>query len=99
MGHLPLAECEDGAVYRMEARNFGVGVFVKVTGSFIGIRTKFGKRFLDTEYHWDLGPPYGTARPHDKIGRVPAGIVLDEFTTREPELVCNDKLFAFLEGC
>jgi hypothetical protein len=27
---------------------------------FIGVRTKFGSKFLDTELHWDADEHYGT---------------------------------------
>jgi hypothetical protein len=50
-----------GRVYEINARNFYMGVW---TGTaFLGIREKFGSRFLDSEFHWDNGPPHGTV--HD----------------------------------
>ena len=44
----PEREPEVGAVYRITSRNLSVGVYVG-DGLFIGIREKFGSRFLDTE--------------------------------------------------
>lgn len=55
----PLKECVKGRVYRLRCRNLRVGVFDGNDG-FIGIRMKFGDRFLFTEYHWEQGAPYGT---------------------------------------
>lgn len=40
---------EKGRVYRVRGRNITLGVFDGHNG-FIGIREKFGERFLDTEY-------------------------------------------------
>jgi hypothetical protein len=56
---VPLPDCVKGRVYELRCRNLGIGVFDGKDG-FIGIRTKFATRFLDTEHHWDTGAPYGT---------------------------------------
>lgn len=62
-----LGKCKKGYFYRIKARNFQVGIFDGDTG-FIGIREKFGTKFLDTEYHWDTGAPHGTACPIKELG-------------------------------
>ena len=62
-----ISECKKRRVYRLLSRNLLFGVFDGHT-RFIGIRTKFGRRFLDTEDHWDVGPPFGTARPEGDTG-------------------------------
>jgi hypothetical protein len=77
MNVIPLSECKQGVVYRLLSRNLVSGVFDGKTG-FIGIREKFGVRFLSTEYHWDTGPPYGTARPLGAIGEIDPSIPLEE---------------------
>jgi len=59
-----LSECKKRRVYKLISRNILFGVFDGKT-RFIGIRTKFGRRFLDTEDHWDTDPPFGTARPEN----------------------------------
>lgn len=41
---------------------------------FIGIRLKFGSKYLFTEYHWDQGPPYGTVQPKEDLGLIPDDI-------------------------
>lgn len=56
---VPLKDCIKGRVYRLCCRNLRVGVFDGRDG-FIGIRKKFGHRYLFTEYHWEQGAPFGT---------------------------------------
>jgi hypothetical protein len=76
---IPLDQCEDGAVYKIQSRNLVVGVFSKAANGFIGIRTKFGSRFLFTEYHYDTGAPFGTVCPKEKLAiKVPDGIEIVE---------------------
>jgi hypothetical protein len=79
---IPLTECKVRGVYRLRSRNLGVGVFDGNNG-FIGIRTKFTDRYLDTEYHWDQGPPFGTARPEKLLCTLPPGIDLREVNPSE----------------
>lgn len=70
--HIPIADCQRGHVYRLRSRNLKFGVFApEKDNGFIGIRTKFGSRFLFTEHHWDNGPPHGTARPVEDMGPLP----------------------------
>lgn len=49
---IKLQDCIKGRLYRFRARNFYFGIYNGDKG-FIGIRDKFGSRFLSTEYHWD----------------------------------------------
>ena len=98
--YIPLADCEKGHLYKVRCRNFVLGIFDGETG-FIGIRAKFGNRFLDTEFHWDQGPPYGTVLPLEDLGPVPGDIEiyehrLGEFEGRQCYLE-NEPLRAFLE--
>jgi len=65
--HIKLEDCQKGHIYKISARNFNIGIFDGDTG-FIGVREKFGDRYLFTEYHWDTGPPFGTVRPLEAIG-------------------------------
>lgn len=78
MNAIPLSECLKGRVYRLHSRNLELGVFDGETG-FIGIRTKFDSRYLFSEYHYDTGPPHGTASPLEDLGAVPEGIELKEY--------------------
>jgi hypothetical protein len=71
-GFIAADELKVGSVYRLHARNLVLGVF---TGSyFIGIREKFGNRFLDPEY--PRVDRSGTARASEEIGSIAPGIAL-----------------------
>ena len=73
---IPKAELEVRGIYTMRQRNLSIAVW---TGKeFIGIRTKFGHRFLDSEFHRDDGPPHGTAWPERLVGRLPDEVGLHE---------------------
>ena len=61
---IPIDECKKNYVYKVMARNFQVAIFDGI-GGFIGIRRKFGDRYLAVEYHWDLK---GTVHPIEEIG-------------------------------
>ena len=75
---IPIEQCKQGYLYKIHARNFGLGVYSEVDRGFIGIRYKFGDRFLDIEYHYDTGVPHGTASPIEEICKVPDGIEIVE---------------------
>lgn len=64
---IPMKECVARRLYRIVCRNLSYGIY-DGKGSFIGIRTKFGSRFLDSESHWDTGAPYGTVKGHEDLG-------------------------------
>jgi hypothetical protein len=72
---IPLDDCIERHVYKLRSRNLQYGVFNGRTG-FIGIREKFGYKYLDTEYHWETGAPFGTATPLEDIGTLPQEIKL-----------------------
>ena len=74
---LPIAGLVTGHVYRLRSRNLAFGAYNGET--FCGIRTKFDRRFLDREDHWDKEPRtnrgmLGTASPVEDLGPLPAGI-------------------------
>lgn len=52
--YIPLDKCIKRGIYRIRSRNLSIGLFDGEKG-FIGIRTKFGDRYLFTEYHHDSG--------------------------------------------
>ena len=56
-----------GRVYRLDCRNLSYGAWNGKDG-FIGIRTKFNDRFLDTEFHWDCDPYHGTVSNAEDTG-------------------------------
>jgi hypothetical protein len=67
IGKIPIAECTPGRVYQIQSRNLTFGVYDGNEG-FIGIREKFGHRYLFTECHWDQGPPHGTVSGQKDLG-------------------------------
>jgi len=83
---IPIEDCIDGHVYKLLSRNLALGVYRSNKGTnrhgpgFIGIRLRFKNRYLFEEYHWDLGPPYGTANPLEDLGPLPEGIEAREVT-------------------
>ena len=68
---IPLEECKHRGLYKIQARNFSYGVFNKNQNGFVGIREKFSRKFLFTEFHHDTGPPYGTVKPLEFIEMCP----------------------------
>ncbi len=48
---IAIDECKHGWLYRVHSRNLNLGVYRTDDKGFIGIRHKFGSRFLFTEYH------------------------------------------------
>lgn len=68
---IPLQECRHGWTYRIHSRNLSFGVFNQETQGFVGIREKFGNRFLFTEFHWDTGEPFGTVTPLEALEACP----------------------------
>jgi hypothetical protein len=55
-----------GRLYRVRARNFDHAIYDGEV--FIGVRSKFGHRFLDAELHESAGPPHGTVREVQDTG-------------------------------
>ncbi len=84
--YLALSECRSRHVYRVKARCFELAVFDGKDG-FMGIRHKFGSRYLFTEYHWD-NPHHASCQPLEAIGSLPDTLVVDED---------SDTLFAYLD--
>jgi hypothetical protein len=89
---IPIDQLVKGNIYRLNSRNLSHGYWDGKDG-FIGIRTKFGNRFLDHETHWDLNSRYGTAKPLEIIGEIPAGMELNIWG----DTFEYDKIFAELE--
>lgn len=85
MKRVPMDECIKGRVYKINCRNLKLGVYDGNEG-FIGIRTKFGSRYLATEYHWDQGPPFGTVSGVEDTGLdLPDTIAIMEYLGTENE--------------
>lgn len=68
---IKMEDCKHGYAYHLISRNLRVGFYDANHKAFIGVRTKFGNKFLEREYHWDTGAPHGTANPMEEIGPFP----------------------------
>jgi hypothetical protein len=75
---LSLAEIVVRAVYEVRAHNFEVAVYAG-EGRFLGIRTKFVYRFVDTELHWETHARFGTVRPLRPVGVIEEDIAIIDF--------------------
>ena len=74
---LPLADCKDRKLYRVDARRQSFGVFKKATGGFLGLREKFGSVFVFEEFHWEASKIHGTVQPLEELPEdLPSDIVL-----------------------
>lgn len=73
---IPLEKCKDRMVYVVRARNIQFGVFNQGVNGFVGLRTKFGSRFLATEFHDETGAPHGTCFPVQEIEFVPDDLMV-----------------------
>lgn len=74
MTYIPLSECKHGWLYKVYSRNLTLRVYREDRKGFIGIREKFGNKFLFVEYHWDTGPPFGTVKPLECLEVCPVQI-------------------------
>lgn len=77
---IPVEELVNGGIYRIRSRNLILGAYRAEARGYIGIRCKFGDRYLFEEYDWDTGSPYGTATPLALLGMVPDEVELREYT-------------------
>lgn len=68
---IPISKCKDGYLYRIVARNASLGIWNEKNKSFSISRFKFGDNFIFEEFHWETGPPYGTARPLEELEKSP----------------------------
>ncbi len=92
---VPIKDCIPGRVYRIRSRNLSFGVYDGKEG-FIGIRQKFGDRYLFTEYHWDQGEPFGTVYSQLDLGidvpdNIPLAESLETIDKKTQRPVCFDK--------
>lgn len=76
IAHISIEECKHRTLYRLISRNLSFGVFDMESNAFVGIREKFGSRFLDKEFHYDTGAPFGTAHPVEPLAVLPEDIKL-----------------------
>lgn len=58
---IEIVDLVENGVYLVDSRNFKVAIYRDE--AFHGIRHKFGQKFMDREFHWDTGAPFGTVKP------------------------------------
>ena len=98
---IPIQDCKDRHLYRINSRNFNLGVFDAENRDFIGIRTKIGDTFLDRENH-----SLGCVKVLQEVEKIPDNIELTIGHRSETELniwgdrswVENKDLFNYLEN-
>ncbi len=90
--YIPRDRCKHRKLYSLDARNLILGVFNSKSNGFIGLRTKMGHVFLSQEYHWDNGPPHGTAKPLEELEELPKSI--EPLEVNYPK---DDRLFEWLK--
>ena len=98
--YIILGKCIHGGLYKLQCRNLSIGIFDKYSNSFVGIRTKFTQRFLDNEFHWETGAPYGTCFPLELLEETEfKGVSTHEPWSSFNSMSCeyNMKLFEFLK--
>jgi hypothetical protein len=84
---IPINECKDGGFYKILSRNLSFGVYLNWFNGFIGIREKFGKEELFTEFHAEIGPPLGSVVPEKYLEQCPITYLSEK----------NKELFAWLK--
>lgn len=81
--YIAMPDCVHGAIYKLHSRNLSYGAYDKEAQGFIGIRQKFGDRYLFTEYHWDTG---GRAKPKKLICGPDSNMAITENSEKGAEL-------------
>jgi hypothetical protein len=81
--YIKIQDCKHSYLYKINSRNLDPGVFNEKTKGFIGIREKFGQKYLFTEFYHDIGAPYGTVKPLEEICKIPSDIKIDEYESHE----------------
>jgi len=73
--HLASSECKEGRAYWLSSRRLSEVAIcrgkTKNGVAFEGIREKFGRYYLFSEYHYDDSEYFGTARPFVDLGEAP----------------------------
>lgn len=69
--YLKVDELKDGYLYKLDARNASVGVWLAERGEFLISRYKCGENYLFEEVHWDLSEDFGTAKPLYELEKAP----------------------------
>lgn len=70
---IPTDQLVHGGLYEVNARNFNLAVYNQNTQGFIGVREKFGREYLDTEYYYEA--TRGTASAYKLLEMCPVADV------------------------
>lgn len=77
MNYIEKDQLQPRRAYRLKSRNLLVGVWDPESDGFIGVRQKFGDKYLFTEYFY--GETWGTAHAVEALDfSLAPGVVLDE---------------------
>lgn len=95
---IPIDACQHGWLYRIYSRNLNLGVYRSSDHGFVGIRHKMAVRYLFAEFHWDIGPPFGTANPREAICECPIERLEEYFPAKSGQsIVNNTALFDWID--
>lgn len=75
--YIPMDELKPYYFYKIRLRNARYGIWLPDGQGFMIRRQKFNDFFTFVEYHWDTGPPFGTARPLKELE--PTGFIHEDF--------------------
>lgn len=75
--YIKLDQLNDRHVYYIYSRNLTYGVYDAATQGFVGIRLKFGDRYLFKEFHWDC-QYFPTVKPIKDLGKIPDNLIVAE---------------------
>lgn len=84
---IPMNDCNHGYLYKISARNSSIGIWNKYRKVFIIPRFKFGSHYLFEEFHWDCGPPFGTAIALEELMECPFHIPDDYIEDPDNEIL------------
>lgn len=74
--YIRIPDLQHRRLYRIYARNLRLGVYNAPNVEFWGLRTKFGRTFAESEFHWDH-EHHATTKPYELLDEpVPADLEL-----------------------
>lgn len=78
--YIKMNDLVDKGIYEIDGRNASVGIWSKSGAFFIIRKAGFfkGDEHLFREDHWDVGAPYGTAKPLKLIEVLPDSVDLED---------------------
>jgi hypothetical protein len=78
LGFLPMSDLLPRHAYQLLARHARVGIWLPAQQGFLLARYKASPTaFLFVEQHWDMGEPFGTAKPLNVLEACPETLNLE----------------------